>query len=184
MSRNLSPAMSSAKDSKNLIPFNLVEFHFDSGAQYYTNYMSDLSWSGNLYTRGNITGIPVIDESYDLKIPSITIALSGVNQVNVSTALLENSLDRKVLIYLGLIDSSFDIVIDPVEIFKGRITGWNYKQNGTAADLSWDVSSHFADFERISGRRTNSEDQRLFFHGDKGLEFSARSDSIIKWGRS
>ena len=184
MGRNLSSAMSSAKDSKNLTPFNLVEFHFDSGIQYRTNYMSDLTWNGNLYTRGNISGIPVIDESYDLKIPSITIILSGVNQANVSTALLENSLDREVLIYLGLIDSSFAIIVDPVEIFKGKITGWNYKEIGDSADLSWEVSSHFADFERISGRRTNDEDQQLFFPGDKGLEFSARSDSVIHWGRS
>ncbi len=180
----MSTAMRAAIAGDALAPVYLIELRFDTGTQYRTTSQTEITWNGNTYTRGNIVGVPSISESYELKIPSLSLTLSGIAQANVTTALLEDSVDREVVIYLGLIDASFALVVDPVEVFKGRITGWSYRDGADSAAVEWDIASHFADFERVAGRRTNDEDQQLLFAGDKGLEFAARSDSTISWGRS
>ena len=42
---------------------------------------------------------------------------------------------------------------------------------------------NWGDFEKVSGRRTNTNSQKLFFSSDKGFEFSGSSVKDIKWGR-
>jgi len=44
-------------------------------------------------------------------------------------------------------------------------------------------TSHFADFSRIAGRKTNSGSQQTIFANDKGMEFSALTVQDLKWGR-
>ena len=41
-----------------------------------------------------------------------------------------------------------------------------------------------ADFEKKSGRKTNSTSQQRFFSGDLGMAFSSETVLDIKWGRS
>ena len=44
--------------------------------------------------------------------------------------------------------------------------------------------SHWADFEKKSGRKTNNTSQQRFFSADKGMEFSSENVLDIKWGRA
>jgi len=46
------------------------------------------------------------------------------------------------------------------------------------------LASHWADFEKKSGRVTNSNSQSLHFAGDKGFDFAANIVKDIKWGRA
>ena len=52
------------------------------------------------------------------------------------------------------------------------------------SNVSLSVASHWSDFKKKSGRRTNHNGQQLHFAGDKGFEFAANTVKDIKWGRS
>ena len=45
------------------------------------------------------------------------------------------------------------------------------------------ITSHWGNFEKVSGRTTSDNSQQRFFSGDKGMEFAALTVKDIKWGR-
>ena len=45
------------------------------------------------------------------------------------------------------------------------------------------ITSHWGNFEKVSGRITSDTSQQRFFSGDKGFEFSALTVQDIRWGR-
>ena len=49
--------------------------------------------------------------------------------------------------------------------------------------LALTVVSHWADFEKRSGRLTNNNSQQRFFSTDVGMNFSSQTVLDIKWGR-
>jgi hypothetical protein len=50
--------------------------------------------------------------------------------------------------------------------------------------IELDIASHWSDFEKRSGRKTNSNSQGLHFTGDKGFDFAANIVKDLKWGRT
>ena len=44
------------------------------------------------------------------------------------------------------------------------------------------VANHWADFQRIEGRRTNDSSQQHFFDGDKAFEFTSQAGKKLYWG--
>jgi len=44
-------------------------------------------------------------------------------------------------------------------------------------------SRMWSDFERTAGRRTNDNDQQVYYPGDRGFQFADDALKDIKWGR-
>jgi len=166
--------------------FHLVEFYFDSGTTYVSMSYKDISWNGNTYlATGSLLKISDISEEVGLKVGAVSIKLSGVNQANIATALSEDYTDRQVKVYRGLLSEGHLVVADPMLLFDGRIDNFSLSEdieNGTSI-LTWQVPSHWADFEKRSGRRCNMEDQQLHFPDDKGFDFASEIVKDLKWGR-
>lgn len=185
MSRVLTPAMLSAIGSSALKPVRLVALHFDGGSQYHTTAYKEITWSGNVYQPGNLMSIGSVPESLALRVPTLKIVLSGSNQANFATALLENAIDREVVLSMGLLDSNEILVIDPVEEFRGRLDSYQIKEDpSSGTNISWSCVSQLQDFNRISGRIANDDDQQSLFPGDNGFAFAAVVARDIKWGRA
>ena len=186
MSRTLTAGMLAAIDLAELKPIRLVALHFDGGSEYHTTAYKPIVYDGNTYNTGNLISIGTVKESLEVKVPTLNIALSGVNQANISTALSEDSIDRVVVVYSGLLDANDDLVVDPIEEFRGRLDSFQFSENPEqeVAEINWSCVSQLQDFERVAGRRTNDDDQQFHFAGDEGFEFSALTDTDIKWGRA
>ncbi len=45
------------------------------------------------------------------------------------------------------------------------------------------VVSHWADFEKKNGRKTNNTSQQRFFGTDVGMDFSSETVQDVKWSR-
>ena len=58
----------------------------------------------------------------------------------------------------------------------------NENQNESTVNLG--IVSHWADFEKRSGRKTNNTSQQRFFSTDVGMDFSSQTVQDIKWGRA
>ena len=69
------------------------------------------------------------------------------------------------------------------QYFDGRINDFSISESKETATMNLSVSSQFADYERVNGRRTNSTSQQRFFSADLGLEFAPQIQTDIKWGR-
>lgn len=166
-------------------PVHLVEFHFDAGTVYGCDAYKAISWGGNSYiAMGHLLGFSDIGEDSEVVVSSVTISLSGVDRTYISTLLNQDYIDRRVKIYFGFLDGSQQLVVDPELMFDGRMDSPSINEDPEAGTSTIGVTATNAlvDFERITGRHTNHEDQQLYFPGDKGFEYAAASLRDLKWG--
>lgn len=184
-SRGMSAAMLTEIAKQQIRPVHFIELYF-STTEYLTTGRRNITWSGNTYSAlGNLLDFGETDESTDMRAGSVNIMLSGVNQGNIAIALTENFIERRAVIRRGFLDASDQIIVDPIILFDGRIDSWGLSEDvtGGTSVITWSAASHWVDFERVSGRRTNNEDQNVWFPGDKGFEFAAQADEI-RWGKA
>ena len=56
-------------------------------------------------------------------------------------------------------------------------------ESETQSNVKLVIVSHWADFDKKSGRKTNNSSQQRFFSTDVGMDFSSETVLDIKWGR-
>nr|BCV06661.1 MAG: hypothetical protein CM15mV140_110 [Caudoviricetes sp.] len=96
----------------------------------------------------------------------------------------ENIVNDSVDIFRGLLDSSNALIADPVLLYSGNIDTFQIDESVTESTVILTVVSHWADFEKKSGRQTNNNSQQRFFSTDVGMDFSSQTVLDIKWGRA
>jgi len=167
-------------------PFHLVEVGFDLTPIYITDAWRNIVWNGQTYTAlGHFLGFSDIEETSELQVANLTAQLSGVDQSVISAVLTENYIDRPLKIYKGLLDENMAVIADPILIFEGRMDSPVIEENPDdgSCTVAVTATNAWVDFERLSGRHTNHEEQQLFFPGDMGFEFSSEVTKEITWGR-
>ncbi|OXE36902.1 MAG: hypothetical protein CGW95_04775 [Phenylobacterium zucineum] len=165
-------------------PCYLFEFKFDSGTDRLTDAPRPVVWGGNLYqSTGKMLAFTGLEESSDMQIPNVTITVSGVDQAYVSLALNEPFLDRQLLIYKAFMDDTQTAISSPLVIFDGRMDTMVINDN-PAGDSSIAISAtnQWGDFERKPGRHTNSQEQQVYFPGDKFFDYVTQINRKLKWG--
>tara|TARA_B100001939_G_scaffold345979_1_gene363749 strand:- start:373 stop:807 length:435 start_codon:yes stop_codon:yes gene_type:complete len=144
-----------------------------------------VSGSSVTYTASDfILGISNFSEETELSKSSIGLNLSGANTTFISTVLNENVINDSVTIYRGFLDSTNNLIADPFLLYKGQIEEFNIQESDTESVVGLSIVSHWADFEKKNGRKTNNTSQQRFFSGDVGMDFSSETVQDIKWGRA
>jgi len=151
---------------------------------YYTDSPQDIVYDSNTFlASGHILQIEAIQEASDIRVGSSKIKLSGVEQTFVNLMLAGGYSGRQVRILRAFLNDTNQIIGDPFLLYDGRIEGHQIKDSNTTSEVILSISSHWSDFEKKSGRKTNSNSQALYFSTDKGFDFSALVNKDIKWGR-
>jgi len=173
-----------AKASVRLVYFVKLGF---STPEYVTTAYKDVTFDGDNYQAlGHLLKVSDIRETLAVRVNSVSLTLSGVDQSFIATMLGENVTNKTLQMWLGFLDSTGALVPDPVEVFSGRIDDYKFSEDtisGTA-EIQVNAANHWADWEKIAGRRTNDEDQQLYYPGDKGLEFASRIVKDLRWGQN
>ena len=188
MTRSLSTAVKNHLATNEIKPVHLITIGFGT-PQNITDCVHDLtssvSGSSITYTSNKfLVSYPEVSEETDISKSSISIALSGADQSYISIALAENIVNDAVTIYRAFLDANNAIIADPFLLYKGNIETYTISENENSSVLNLNIVSHWADFEKKSGRKTNSTSQQRFFSGDLGMAFSSETVLDIKWGRS
>jgi len=162
---------------------HLVKIDFAT-AVYLTDHAHDISHSSITYEAGgHLLGIAAINETSEIRVGSVSLKLSGVQQAQIATLLSGNYIDRQVTIKRVVLDSVGAIIGDPILIYDGRISHFSITDGDDSSEIDLTVASHWADFELKAGRKTNDSSQQMYFSGDKGMAFSGLMTKDIKWGR-
>lgn len=183
MSRGVTTAMNNQLTAKELEPFFAVDLDFDGGnVQIWTGY-GDITFDGVTYTgAGDILSISEISETSEVQASGVTIGLSGISSTLISAALNETYQGRACKIYLGTL-SNGAVVADPYMVFSGRMDVMNIEDSGDTCDIALQAENRLIDLDRPRVRRYTSEDQKIDYPADKGLEFIADlQDKEIVWG--
>ena len=171
-----------ASDSFNFA--TLIKFEFDTPI-YLTDWYQDVSaLSATWASSSHFLGVSNSTESSDLRVNGLSVTLSGVEQSYISIFLSQDYLDVPAKVYRAVFDDSNAIVGAPILVFDGLITGFNIEDNKTESKINVDLASHWKDFEKLNGRKTNYNSQQLHFPQDEGFEFAAKTIKDLKWGRA
>ena len=187
MTRSLTTAVKTQLATNDITPFHLITIGFATPVNITDNaydLTSSVSGSSTTYTASSfLISTPTFEEQTDLSKSTLDLTLSGADQTFISTALNENIVNDSVVIFRGLLDSSNAIVSDPLLLYQGTIDTFAISESQTDSTLNITVVSHWADFEKRSGRKTNNASQQRFFSTDVGMDFSSQTVLDVKWGR-
>ena len=125
---------------------------------------------------GFLQGMASVSESTQLTIGSLDLSLSGVNQTLISDLLNNGHIHRKVSIKRAFLNADTLALIESFSIYTGRVEGMDIIDSDTDSQINLSIANHWADFARLSGRRTNSGSQNQFFPNDKGFDFITQSN--------
>ena len=171
-----------AKDGFNMCHLVSIDF---STPIYLTDYAYDITHDGNDYnSSSHLLSMADVNETSDAQIGTFTINLSGVEQSFIATLLSENYIDREVIISRAILTSTGAIIGNPIPLYNGRIDGFAIKDDNKTSQINLSTASHWSDFEKESGRRTNHNSQGIHFAGDKGFQFASSAVKNIQWGRA
>ena len=187
MARGLTSSIKTELATGVIDPVLLIEIEFGTPV-YLTNapfdITSSVSGSSRTYLRnGHLKNIAGINETNKPTKNSLQLTLSGVDQTYISIALSENIINKEVYIYRGFLDANNALISDPFLLFFGTIDEYRISDTTSTANLVLNLTSHWGNFEKTSGRVTTDNSQQRFFSGDKGMEFAALTVRDIKWGR-
>tara|TARA_S200002703_G_C3692506_1_gene212650 strand:- start:44 stop:589 length:546 start_codon:yes stop_codon:yes gene_type:complete len=181
MARGLSSSLKTELANQNIKPILLIEILFPT-PQRITNHYKNVSHNSNTYNAsGHLLSVSSKSESAELNVSNFTVGLSAVDSAFTSIVLNNVVSNDIVTVDIGLLNSS-DALIDTYNYDKGFIE--SFRLNTDRAELSLICTSHFSDFSRIAGRKTNEGSQQRFFATDRGFEFAGATVQDIKWGRA
>ena len=188
MTRSLTTAIKNELATNNITPVHLITINFSTPVNITDcsfSLTSSISGSSVTYNASDfIMGMSNFTEETDITKTSLTISLSGADQTFISTVLNENVINDSVTIYRGFLDNTNSLIADPFLLYDGQIDSFSISESETSSTVSLAVVSHWADFEKTSGRKTNNNSQQRFFNSDVGMDFSSETVQDIKWGRA
>jgi hypothetical protein len=183
MPRGLSSTIITELEKDDIRLAGLIYMDIGSG-QYLTDYAHDLVAGGVTYTSStHLLSVGAPRESRDLRVNTVSVTLSGVQQTYLTLFLTNDHVNRQVKFSKALVDDDGAVIGDSILAFDGRITRFEIKESSRTSEITIEVASHWADFEKTAGRLTNTNSQQRFFPNDLGFAYAANTIRDLRWGR-
>ena len=188
MTRSLTTAIKNELATNDIRPVHLITIGFGTPVNITDcsfNLTSSVSGSSVTYSASDfILGVSNHTEETDITKSSVSISLSGADQTFISVVLNENVINDSVTIFRGLLADDNTLIADPFLLYKGNIESFEIQEGEKDSTVALSIVSHWADFEKKNGRKTNNTSQQRFFSTDVGMDFSSETVQDIKWGRA
>jgi hypothetical protein len=153
-------------------PFYLVAIQFTSGMYRAWTGTGTITWDSFDWTgTGDLMGVSAITQTADLSAEGITIALSGINSTNVGSVVSDVATYLTVDVWLGFLDSSNAIVVDPVHVFGGHVDVPTVQDDGDTATISITAENDLLILSKASMRRYTNDDQQIIYPTDTGFQY-------------
>lgn len=184
MSRALSSAMQAVATAEVVKPLLFVEADFDSGDLNLWSGIGSLTYGGKTYVgAGNLLSISSIQENVELRANGAQVTLSGIGTPLLDKAKNEDYQGRELVIKLGALDATDNIIASPIIVFSGFMDTMTIVDGGDTATITVSVENRLIEFERTRVRRYTDNDQRIDYPNDDGFEYVAEiQEKNIVWG--
>ena len=155
-----------------------------------TSAAYDIAYNGDVYVSdGLLISVDGVNSTTDIRTDTHTIVLDDANQTALSIFGNGNYIGREATISIALQNDDGSLILDdnnngPIEIFTGLFDGWALKEEKTTSKMNIKLKSHWASFNRTSGRFTNNASQQELYPTDTFFDFSHVDQNEIRWGYS
>ena len=192
MTRDLSAGMVTAAQSDEGEVFHLISLAFSGGTSFLTTAPHDITFDGDTYIAvGGHLGFEVVQETTDLTGQGVRLTLDGVDQTIISALLAQNYIGRTAIVRQGHIDSSGDIIVDPVTLFSGLLNSRfeidesrDPESSGTVI-IRTTIVSPLVSFRQQRGIRMTLASHQHHFPNDTIMRHvSTISGRKVPWGKT
>jgi hypothetical protein len=178
--RGIDATTVSALNSDHFQWASLVTFNFNTPL-YLTTWSHEISALGHTFTPSNhIISLGDAKESADLSVGKKSIVLDGADQTFIAQFLNNDYINVGYTQHVAIIDNA-QVQGLPFEVYDGLISGVQIEDSGTKSTVKVEIASHWADFEKKAGRKSNSGSQKIYFPNDLAFDFKFPRES--KWGK-
>lgn len=186
----------------NKFAVDLIELHLKSSAGrntplYLATGMINIAFESptaptagvnNYSAQGEFMSMSAITEQFDVVLGKVNLNLSGLPTGYIDRFVNTESEGKPVHIYKCFLDlNTLETVSEPIHMFAGEIYNVAISEGSASCQISLQVSSKFADFERRAGRMTNDW-SNWNFQGSTYDKSMAQTGYIgnteFLWGRS
>jgi len=185
MARDITSALNTEFNTDSINPFFAVLLDFEGDPIRLWTGLGTISFGGVSYVGGgNLLQVSPVEETGEIKATGATIGLSGIPSDLISAALNENYQSRDATVFFGALDNNSAVIADPYVIFKGFMDIMSIAEDSETATMSLTLESRLIRLENSKLRRFTSEDQKIDFPDDLGLDLIADlQEKEIIWGR-
>jgi len=182
--RSLSAGVIAQLQSGAIVPATFVEIDFTSGPAYMWSGITPITWNGHTWVGvGNLGKVSTITEVGEVAATNLTLSLSGIPSGLITQALNECRVNSAAKVWLGFLDSTGAVIVDPAQSFGGRLDVPSIDEGGATSTISITVESCMVDLQRARGTRYTQDDQQLVSAGDLGFQFVPAVQTWSgKWG--
>tara|TARA_R100001443_G_scaffold487_4_gene2010 strand:+ start:3596 stop:4162 length:567 start_codon:yes stop_codon:yes gene_type:complete len=171
MSRDLHSNFTTELATNNIKPILAAKFEFATVTiRLWTGY-GDITINSEIYKGiGTLGSLGNVEETAQTKAVSQDFILSGIPSKYIHLALIDNYSGRDATLFFGLLDESDAVISNVVTLFKGIIDVITVTESGETSTIRLRAESRLVQLERSIERRYTSQQQKLDFSGDLGLD--------------
>lgn len=186
MPRSMTPATEAALVAADLRPVMFFEGEFPTASVRFWTGLSPIDWNGQTWIgAGNLIGLSSVEEGTDVAATGVEVQLAGVPPSLVAAVIGDAQQGLPGRVWIGLLDAAGALIIDPVQVFAGRLDVPQIADQVDTCTISISYESRLIDLNRPREWRYTHESQQVLYPGDKGFEYvAALQDKEITWGRA
>jgi hypothetical protein len=185
MARTLTAAMLAAIAAETIRPVLIVKIGTSGSDINLWTGIGDLTHLGETYNGvGNLGGVSQVQETQNLEANGMSFTLTGIDSAMVSAILGSMRYGRPAKMWLGLIDTTTNLLVDAaMQMFVGLTDVPSMEEGPESATISITAENRLADLERPRARRYTTEDQKLTDPTDLGFDYvPTLQDAVFPWG--
>ncbi|AUZ95508.1 hypothetical protein [Salmonella phage PMBT28] len=159
-----------------------AEFDFQSGTTRVHTGIGEILIDGQVYTGlGSMGDVGSIKEENSTSATQLQVTLSGLEPQLISIALNEQSVNRKVRVFIATLNEDYTQVSYNL-LFKGKLTGASHTFGDTSA-LNFTVSNIFEEWSKGRPFRYTDESHKKRHPGDRFFRYVAQmAEHSLYWG--
>lgn len=165
-------------------PVVLVEVVTPSLNIRLTSNTQDVTFDGDLYTAGLLSGISEIPETTDLNDAQIAVSFSGIDAAIKAAVVAPDFINSKVTVRIQFFDQDWVASGDGLLYFIGSAASQNIASGQTSA-ITVSCKSRIASLSRPRSERYSDQEQQAQYPGDLGMQYaSGLASKTIIWPSS
>lgn len=160
----------------------LFELQLSSGTIFLTTAGHDIVYNSQVYTAGgNILGNGTISQEKELRVSTVEIALTAVDQTLLALFQNTNQQNRQIIISQVILNNVHQ-VIGTLFAAKYLISQHSVTETNGEASLALSVTNIFSDFNAVNGIRSTMNSFRRLYPNSTAFINATDTGSDLKWG--
>jgi hypothetical protein len=152
-----------------------------------TDNHKPITYAGVTYSPGDqaLLGASSVQRTTSLSSSSYQIKFAGADRTAYQEYVDDAHFGEEASVYLAFLDDEYELLSSTsvIKLYAGLVDTWQFDETKTKSDFTIKLTSHWAAFEVVTGRFTNTSSQEEYYPNDTIFQYSQQEKLPIKWGQ-